>query len=113
VSLRGLLAAVGVETGDEESQWADIELKYAGYLAREQRAADRLSQLEDFCLPADLEYSLLQTLSFEAREKLALVRPLSLGQAKRIPGVSPSDLQSLVMEVLKLRRRAFLTNSFT
>ncbi|MGI9040216.1 MAG: tRNA uridine-5-carboxymethylaminomethyl(34) synthesis enzyme MnmG [Gemmatimonadales bacterium] len=105
VCLRGLLAAAGIEVTDEESQWADIELKYAGYLAREQRAADRLSQLDDFCLPAELEYPQLQTLSFEAREKLSRVRPLSLGQARRVPGVSPSDLQSLVIEVLKLRRR--------
>jgi tRNA uridine 5-carboxymethylaminomethyl modification enzyme len=60
--------------------------------------------LEGFVLPGELEYRGLATLSTEAREKLAAVRPASLGQAGRIPGVSPSDLQSLVMEVLKLRR---------
>jgi len=51
-----------------------------------------------------MEYRGLATLSYEAREKLQSSRPASLGQASRIPGVSPSDLQNLVMEVLKLRR---------
>ena len=58
-----------------------------------------------FGLPSDLAYEKLLTLSFEAREKLLRTRPISLGQASRIPGVSPSDVQSLVMEVLKLRGR--------
>jgi tRNA uridine 5-carboxymethylaminomethyl modification enzyme len=51
-----------------------------------------------------MQYEGLTTLSFEARQKLAMARPASLGQAGRIPGVSPSDLQSLVMEILKQRR---------
>ena len=54
-------------------------------------------------LPVELQYERLTTLSSEARQKLAIARPASLGQAGRIPGVSPSDLQSLVMEVLKRR----------
>jgi tRNA uridine 5-carboxymethylaminomethyl modification enzyme len=58
----------------------------------------------EFALPDGLVYEGLTTLSFEARQKLAVARPGSLGQAGRIPGVSPSDLQSLVMEVIKLRR---------
>ena len=60
--------------------------------------------MDGFALPDGLEYGGLTTLSFEARQKLAIARPASLGQAGRIPGVSPSDLQSLVMEVIKLRR---------
>jgi tRNA uridine 5-carboxymethylaminomethyl modification enzyme len=51
-----------------------------------------------------LDYRCLTTMSFEAREKLHACRPASLGQARRVPGVSPSDLQSLVLEVLKRRR---------
>ena len=95
------------------AEWADIELKYSGYLTRERAAASRLSQMEEFVLPDGLEYDGLTTLSFEARQKLTIVRPGSLGQAGRIPGVSPSDLQSLVMEVLKRRaqqRGALLKN---
>ena len=99
-----LLLSAGIEVGREVAEWADIELKYAGYLSRERAAADRMTRLDEFELPEELEFRSLAALSFEAREKLHLARPTSLGQAGRIPGVSPSDLQSLVMEVLKLRR---------
>ena len=104
VSTVELLAAAGVVVDPEAAEWADIELKYSGYLSRERAAAGRLSQMDEFALPSGLAYEGLATLSFEARQKLAVARPESLGQAGRIPGVSPSDLQSLVMEVLKLRR---------
>ena len=88
----------------ETAEWADIELKYAGYLTRERAAAGRLAQMDGFVLPEGMQYEDLTTLSFEARQKLAMARPACLGQAGRIPGVSPSDLQSLVMEILKERR---------
>ena len=103
VSVQALLTATGLGVDPDSSEWADIELKYGGYLARERAAAGRLAQMDGFVLPEDLEYSSLATLSFEARQKLDAARPASLGQAGRIPGVSPSDLHSLVMEVLKLR----------
>ena len=106
LSVHDLLAAKGVEVERDCCEWAEIELKYAGYIDRERDAAVKLSQMEDFILPATLNYSSLLTVSFEAREKLQLARPASLGQASRIPGVSPSDLQSLVMEVLKRRQTA-------
>ena len=104
VSLVDLLAAAGTDVDEGEAEWADIELKYSGYLSRERAAAQRLGEMDGFRLPVELEYESLSTLSFEARQKLAELRPGSLGQAGRVPGVSPSDLQSLVMEVLKLRR---------
>ena len=101
VSLRDLLAATGgpIEAGN--SEWAAIELRYRGYLERERLAAKRLTELDEFEIPDGLEYSEATTLSFEAREKLAKQRPRSLGAAGRIPGVSPSDLQNLVLEVIK------------
>jgi tRNA uridine 5-carboxymethylaminomethyl modification enzyme len=102
VPTNALLSAAGVELDPETVEWADIELKYAGYLAKERTAAARLSQLNDFQLPGALVYSRMLTISFEAREKLQRLRPGSLGDAARIPGVSPSDLQSLVFEVLRL-----------
>jgi tRNA uridine 5-carboxymethylaminomethyl modification enzyme len=108
-----LLRAGGVEVDEEAALWADMELKYQGYLARERAAADRMARMEDFELPENLDYRGLRTLSFEGREKLQMARPRSLGQASRIPGVSPSDLQSLVMEVLKLRRREEEADCFT
>ena len=103
VPLRGLFAAAGEGLDDEAAQWAEIELKYGGYLHRERAAANRLRQMTGFSLPSDLEYQQITTLSFEAREKLSLAKPHSLGEAGRIPGVSPSDLQCLVSAVLRLR----------
>jgi tRNA uridine 5-carboxymethylaminomethyl modification enzyme len=62
--------------------------------------------MEAFQLPAGIDYLALNTISYESREKLQRVRPESLGQAGRIPGVSPSDLQNLVLEVLRFRSPA-------
>ena len=104
VPTTSLLDAAGVTVSEEDAEWADIELKYGGYLQRERAAASRLAGMDGFSLPEEMEYRGLATLSYEAREKLQSSRPASLGQASRIPGVSPSDLQNLVMEVLKLRR---------
>ena len=102
VGLGELLALAGIDPhGDEE--WAEIEVKYGGYLAREREAATRLQEMEGFVLPPSLPYTDLLALSFEARQKLDAARPESLGQAGRIPGVSPADLQALVLEVLKRR----------
>ena len=104
VPLVDLLDSAGLESG-EDSAWADIEFKYAGYLARERSAVARLIQMEEFALPDDLDYRELKTLAFEAREKLQSLRPTTLGRASRIPGISPSDLHSLVLEVARHRAR--------
>ncbi|HEY9504656.1 MAG TPA: tRNA uridine-5-carboxymethylaminomethyl(34) synthesis enzyme MnmG [Gemmatimonadales bacterium] len=104
VPLAAMLAVGGLEVDDEACHWADVELKYAGYLAREQGNAQRLLEMEALRLPADLAYGALRTLSFEAREKLDRIRPASLGQAARIPGVSPSDLHNLLAEVMRRRQ---------
>ncbi len=105
VPLAELLGTVGLQPR-EEAAWADIEFKYSGYLARERSAAAKLAHMEDFALPDDLDYRELTTLAFEAREKLQGQRPTTLGQASRIPGISPSDLHSLVLEVARYRSRA-------
>ena len=104
VPVRELFSAAGLEVAESDCEWADIELKYAGYLAREKANARRLSDLSEFTLAPTLAYRSFLTLSYEAREKLHLVRPASLGQAAGIPGVSPSDLQNLIVEVLRLQR---------
>src|SRR2546426_3969812 len=107
VSLRGLLEAAGVTVTCDDTilASAEIELKYDGYLAREREAAGRLAELASFVLPAELPYLELQSLATEARQKLDRVRPTSLAQAARIPGVSPSDLHNLVIETARWRRR--------
>src|SRR5881394_1278342 len=107
VSLGALLSAAGVgaETPAEAIVSAEIEIKYDGYLAREREAAARLAELASFVLPGDLPYLELRTLATEARQKLARVRPASLAQAARVPGVTPSDLHNLVVETMRWRRR--------
>ena len=103
-SLYHLLLASGEGPLDEEAcAWAEVELKYSGYLLREQAEAKRIRELESLPLPQGLRYADLHTISFEAREKLSRIQPANLGQAGRIPGVSPSDLQALVREILRPR----------
>ena len=104
VSLAKLLQATGWSGPEESADWADIELKYEGYLDRERAAAGRLSTLEDFVLDPMLPYTTFHTLSMEARQKLAANPPGTLGAAGRIPGISPADIQNLVIEVTKWRR---------
>jgi tRNA uridine 5-carboxymethylaminomethyl modification enzyme len=103
VPLRTLLMIADIPFTDGSADWADIEFKYAGYLARERSAAARLAQMEELRIPEQIDYRVLAALSFEAREKLNAVRPQSLGQASRIPGLTPNDLQGLVLEVLRHR----------
>src|SRR6266513_2275750 len=107
VSLRALLEAAGVTVTAEDAAVvsAGIELKYDGYLAREREAAARLAELASFALPADLPYVEFKSLATEARQKLERIRPTTLAQAARIPGVSPSDLHNLVVETARWRRR--------
>jgi len=108
VALSDLFAAAGVShaLSREALITTELELKYAGYFERERIQADKLRRLGDFPLSADLPYSELQSLSFEARQKLGAIRPLTLAQASRVPGVGPTDLQNLVIEIEKRRRPA-------
>jgi tRNA uridine 5-carboxymethylaminomethyl modification enzyme len=88
---------------DETLTGAEMELRYSGYLQRERERAEALRRQHGFALPPDMPYAELNSLSTEARQKLERVRPASLGQAAGIPGVSPSDLQNLMVEVRKRR----------
>jgi len=103
VALADLLRAAGAQD-EASSGWADIELKYAGYLARERQNAARMADMESLRLPDAIAYEGLHALSVEARQKLSAARPATLGQAGRIPGVSAADLQNLVKAVLTDRR---------
>lgn len=87
--LNGLLASRDVRSA------ADIELRYAGYLERERRQVEKLKAQEDRRIPDGVNYEVIPALSAEARQKLALHRPATLGQAGRIAGVTPSDLAVL------------------
>ena len=106
VSLRDLMRAAGASIEDENAMLtAELELKYAGYFDRERAQADRLRKLRDFALPIELPYPELRSLSTEARQKLGALRPATLAQAASVPGISASDLQNLVFEVERRRRK--------
>ena len=75
----------------------EISVKYAGYIQRQQKQVEDLRRLESHSLPPDIDYNTIQGLRLEAREKLSAVRPLDLGQAGRISGVSPADVAALMI----------------
>ncbi|MEA4965888.1 MAG: tRNA uridine-5-carboxymethylaminomethyl(34) synthesis enzyme MnmG [Oscillospiraceae bacterium] len=87
----------------------EIQIKYAGYLARQERQVAEFRRAEDRLLPADLDYLSLHGLRMEARQKLAEIRPVSIGQASRISGVSPADTAVLLicLEQRKGNRHVF------
>ena len=84
----------------------EVEVKYEGYVLRERERAERLRKQAQFRLPEEAPFQEFATLSREAREKLSRIRPTNLAQAGRIPGVSPADLQNLVLEVKRWHRGA-------
>jgi tRNA uridine 5-carboxymethylaminomethyl modification enzyme len=108
VELVALLGAAGIEHDlpAEALVTAELQIKYAGYFQRERTAAEKLRRMGTFALDSELPYADMRSLSFEARQKLAARRPATLAQASSIPGVSPNDLQNLVLEVERLRRVA-------
>jgi tRNA uridine 5-carboxymethylaminomethyl modification enzyme len=78
---------------------AEIEIKYAGYIAKEMEHVGKLSRLEETPLPANLDYASFKALSMEARQKLAALRPSTIGQASRVSGVSPADVSVLLVHL--------------
>jgi len=83
----------------------EVELKYEGYVERERERAARLAEQSKLLLDYDLPYLEFETLSYESREKLARIRPETFAQAARVPGVSPADLQNLLLEVRRAHTR--------
>ena len=84
---------------------AEIDIKYSGYLARQEQQIARVRRQLDRAIPPGVDYAAIGTLSAEAREKLAAIQPHSLGQASRIPGVSPADVNALLLWLELQRRR--------
>ena len=82
---------------DEIVESCEIQIKYAGYIKREQMEAAKLQRLDQIRIPDSFHYDEVQSLSTEARQKLSRIRPKSIGEAQRIPGVSPNDISVLLV----------------
>ncbi len=87
------LSSLSAEVVEE----AEIQIKYRGYIERERLIADKLHRLEAVCIPSDFDFFSLNALTIEARQKLTRIRPATIGQASRIPGVSPADVNVLLV----------------
>ncbi|WP_430405461.1 tRNA uridine-5-carboxymethylaminomethyl(34) synthesis enzyme MnmG [Fluviicola sp.] len=96
--VRKLADRLHVEHEDAVEQ-AEILLKYEGYIAREEEVALKLSRLESVSIPNAIDYSSMKSLSLEARDKLSKVKPVTIGQASRVSGVSPSDISVLLIHL--------------
>ena len=103
VSIKGLAEVLPAlkekiaDISDEIVESCEIEVKYAGYIKREQQEAAKLQRLEQIRIPETFNYEEVQSLSTEARQKLTRIRPRSIGEAQRIPGVSPNDISVLLV----------------
>ena len=82
----------------EAIEEAEIQIKYKGYIEREKFIAEKLHRLENIAIPVDFDYFSMNSLTIEARQKLSKVRPSTIGQASRIPGVSPADVNVLLVK---------------
>ena len=82
----------------EAIEEAEIQIKYKGYIEREKFIAEKLHRLENIAIPVDFDYFSMNSLTIEARQKLSKIRPSTIGQASRIPGVSPADVNVLLVK---------------
>jgi tRNA uridine 5-carboxymethylaminomethyl modification enzyme len=96
VAIPNIATAVQGYTDDELEQ-TEIQLKYETYIEKEKELVVKMSQLEDLMIPDNFNYDKLVSLSNEARQKFTKIRPQTLGQASRISGVNPSDVQILMV----------------
>lgn len=97
--LNPLVSGIPIEFKTEVLEQAEIEIKYGGYLEKERANAEKLVRLEHVMIPAKFDYNALTNMSIEARQKLAKIRPESIGQASRISGVSPADIALLLIRL--------------
>ncbi|WP_367305995.1 tRNA uridine-5-carboxymethylaminomethyl(34) synthesis enzyme MnmG [Alicyclobacillus acidocaldarius] len=104
--IRAIDPTGGVEIDPEVREQVEIEIKYAGYIRKQNELIERQKRLEGRKLPEDLDYMQIKGLAMEAREKLSRVRPRTVGQAARIPGVTPADISILLVYLDAQERRA-------
>lgn len=95
--LKVILTQFPSHRSEEIVEAAEIEMKYSGYIKREQQMADKVSRLEHIAIRSKFDYDTIQSLSIEARQKLKRIDPETIAQASRIPGISPSDINILLV----------------
>ena len=98
LDIRELAAELNLEHPDVVSQ-AEIQLKYEGYIEREEDQAKKMGRMEEVKIPDTIDYRALKSLSSEAKEKLTAIKPVTIGQAARVSGVSPSDITVLLIHL--------------
>jgi tRNA uridine 5-carboxymethylaminomethyl modification enzyme len=89
----------------DEAEQVELRVKYEGYIKRQMAQVEQARRLEDKAIPDEVDFTVIRALSRESQEKLQRIRPKSLGQASRIPGVTPADVAVLTVHLEQLRRR--------
>lgn len=100
-----LMPVESPELPEEVREQVEIQTKYEGYIKKQQAQVERFQRLEEKKIPPDLNYALVKGLSVEAREKMELIKPASIGQAARIAGVTPADVSVLLIYLEQKRRQ--------
>ena len=99
ISISNDLSSLANSCQDDSIEQAEIQVKYTGYIEREQEHALKLDRLESLTIPATLDYTTIKSISIEAKQKLMSIQPATIGQAARISGVSPSDISVLLIHL--------------
>jgi len=112
VEIKALLAALDIANNNvAESEQVEIDVKYAGYIVRQQQEIDRVKTQQDLCIPSDLDYVAVAGLSSEVSQKLCEVRPETIGQAARISGVTPAAVSLLLIYLKRHKASAALKSA--
>jgi tRNA uridine 5-carboxymethylaminomethyl modification enzyme len=90
-----------IQLDETATEQLEIMIKYEGYIAKQIREAKNVSKLDEMKIPLEIDYLNMDGLALEARQKLDMIRPLTIGQASRVSGVNPSDISVLILNVRK------------
>ncbi len=93
------------ELPTEVTEQVEIQIKYAGYIKRQEIQVKRFKKLENYKIPKDIDYFKLHGISHEGKERFSEIQPISLGQAKRIPGITPADITALMINIEKMKKQ--------
>ena len=101
IDLKELLKYLKYESKNEIIEMVEIEIKYKGYIDKTKAEVEKMLKLESKQIPNDIDYDKVRNIATEAKQKLSKIRPLTIGQASRISGVNPSDINMLLVYLKK------------